>query len=198
MDLHTPIRVIEGTDVDVLSPFPIKYLERLIKWTHQYKSLISHDFTPTDDESLAKVFANHIQNQLSYAVVDKYNKIGLPTDGPIVVGGFFVEDGTPTNLYTHVVSQRRVWGKGLMDEGASLVIKDLFEIYPDLQRLSAYMVSNNRAVINFVEKQGFVRDGLFRDMTIIKGEPKDVAHYGLTRRRYNEIIKPPDNGVEES
>lgn len=197
MDLHTPIRVIEGTNVDVLTPFPISYLERLVKWTHQYKSLISHDYTATDDDSLTELFRNHINNQLSYAVVDKFNKIGLPTDKPIVVGGFFIEQGTPVNYYTHVISQRRIWGKGIMDEGASIVVKDLFEQNPSLQRLSAYMVANNRAVISFIEKQGFRRDGLFRDMTVIKGEPKDVIHYGMTRRQFNEYNKPPVDGVEE-
>lgn len=189
--------VIVGENVDVLSPFPLVYLDRLVKWTHQYKSLITHDFTNTDDDSLRQMFQDHINNQLCYAVVDKHNKIGLPSDGPIVVGGFFIEEGSPVNVYTHVVSQRRVWGKGLMDEAASLVVKNLFERNDELQRISAYMVANNRAVINFIEKQGFNREGTFRDMARIKGQPMDVVHYGMTRRKFNEMTAPPD-GVEET
>jgi len=195
MDLHTPIRVIEGTDVDIISPFPLLYLERLIKWTHQYKSLITHDFTPSDDASLTEGFKDHIENQLSYAVVDKHNKIGLPSDEPIVVGGYFIEASTPVNVYTHVVSQRRCWGKGLMDEAAGMVVKDLFDTQPQLQRISAYMVANNRAVIHFIEKQGFAREGVFRDMAQIKGKLLDVMHYGMTRKKFNSMTPI---GVEEN
>lgn len=187
-------RVLIGTNVDVISPFPLVYIDRLVKWTYQYKSLITDDFLPSDDVTLTNNFTTHIKTQLSYGVVDKHNKIGLDTDGPIVVGGFFVDPGTtPLNVYLHVISQRRAWGKGLMDEGASLVVKDLFDTQPELMRLSAAVISSNRAVSSFVEKQNFRREGIMRDMTRVNGKMRDVVLYGLTRNFYNQVLDTEEN-----
>lgn len=173
--------MLTGEAVDVISPFPPVYMDRLIKWCHQYKSLITCDFGPNNDDDLAELMKLVVENHVTYGVVDKYNTCGIKADGPIVVGFFSVDKVTPINHYLHVISQRRVWGKGLMDEACDMVIKDLFED-PNVLRLSASMVANNKAIISFAERHGFKREGLVRDCIIMKGEPRSVAHYGLLRR----------------
>lgn len=182
--IFTP-RVLTGETVDLISPFPPSYLPRLVKWSHQYKSLITSDFGPQTDDELETTFARTIDTQLTYGVVDKANKIGLPEgSGPIVIGAFMVEETLPTNCYLHVISQRRAWGKGLMDEAAEMVIADLFGERPDLQRLSGYMMAHNRAVQAYTKRHGFRKDGMFKDMLRVDGKSVDVVHMGLTRVDY--------------
>ena len=96
---------------------------------------------------------------------------------------YMVDEVSPVNYHVHTVSQRRAWGKGLMDEGLDLLVEDLFS-NQNLLRLSATMVTNNRAVINFATRHGFKREGIVRDIIICNGEPRDVAYYGLTRKDY--------------
>jgi RimJ/RimL family protein N-acetyltransferase len=178
-------RVITGELVDVISPFPPVYLDRLAKWAYQYRSMITVDSGPQTPDEMKEFMANAVASQISYGVVDKTNIIGLPDpQGPIVIGAFIIECGMPSNAYFHVVSQRRAWGKGLMDEGGHLVIQDMFEQYPELNRLSGYMTASNKAIQSFAKRQGFNRDGYFVDMLTIKGKPADVVHMGLTRAEF--------------
>lgn len=186
MNTITP-NVIIGENVDVLSPFPRIYLDRLVKWMHQYKSLVTNDFVDSSDENIKAILEAFIDESQTFAIVDKHDKIGLNIEGPIVVGAVLVEPGVPINKYLHIVSQRRAWGKNLIDEGASMIVKYMFESEPNLARLSALMLNNNRAVVSFVEKQGFKREGYFKDSTQIKGELRDMVHYGLTRKNFNEM-----------
>lgn len=176
-------RVITGETVDLISPFPLSYLDRLVKWTYQYKSLLTWDYGPQTDQEMHELLHSCIETKRSYGVVDKYNKIGVSTDGPIVIGSFIVDEASPVNCHVHTVSQRRAWGKGLMDEAVDLLVEDLFSD-PALLRISANMVANNRAVISLATRHGFKREGLIRDMIISNGEPRDVAFYGLTKRDY--------------
>jgi RimJ/RimL family protein N-acetyltransferase len=176
-------RVITGETVDLISPFPFSYLDRLVKWSYQYKSLLTWDYGPQTQEEMYQVLSDCIQTSKTYGVVDKYNKIGVTSEGPVVIGAYMVDEVSPVNYHVHTVSQRRAWGKGLMDEGLDLLVEDLFS-NQNLLRLSATMVTNNRAVINFATRHGFKREGIVRDIIICNGEPRDVAYYGLTRKDY--------------
>ena len=182
---HTAIvpRVITGDTVDLISPFPLSYVDRLVKWTYQYRSLLTWDYGPQTDSEMEELLRTCIDTKRTYGVVDKYNKIGVATDGPVVIGYFSADDASPVNCHVHTVSQRRAWGKGLMDEAVDLLVEDLFSD-PALLRITANMVSNNRAVISLATRHGFKREGLIRDMIISNGEPRDVAFYGLTKRDY--------------
>ncbi len=182
-------RVITGDTVDLISPFPPSYMKRLVKWTHEYKSLLTWDFGPQTEDEIGSMLEECIDAKPSFGVVDKYNKIGVKIEGPVVVGSFIVDYASPVNCYIHTVSQRRAWGKGLMDEGVDLLLEDLFSD-PKLLRVSANMISNNRSIINMALRHGFKREGLVRDMITVKGEPRDVAYYGLTKRDWVEIHKP--------
>lgn len=183
-------RVITGDSVDLISPFPPSYLSRLVKWTYQYRSLLSWDYGPQTDEEMEDILTECINQKRTYGVVDKYNKIGVSADGPIVVGAFMIDEASPVNCYVHTVSQRRAWGKGLMDEGVDLLMADLFSD-PKLLRVSANMIANNRAVINLATRHGFKREGLIRDMIVVNGEPRNVAYYGLTRNDYIQNNETP-------
>lgn len=184
-------RVITGDTVDLINPFPISYLDRLVKWTYQYRSLLTWDYGPKTDSEMFDLLKASIETKRTYGVVDKYNKIGVAADGPVVIGYFSVDDASPVNCHVHTVSQRRAWGKGLMDEAVDLLVEDLFSD-PALLRITANMVSNNRAVISLATRHGFKREGLIRDMIICNGEPRDVAFYGLTKRDYinNKQVEP--------
>ena len=178
-------RVITGDSVDLLSPFPPVYIDRLVKWTHQFKSLLSWDLGPQTDEEIKEHIEDTIANRQTFAVIDKYNLIGLPNPtGPIVVGAFILDVASPVNIYMHVVSQRRVWGKGLIDEAVDVLIKDLFDSNEILLRLSATMVKTNRAVVSFAKRHKFKHEGTISDMLLVNGQPVDVVHMGLTRRDY--------------
>ncbi len=188
-------RVITGESVDLISPFPPTYLKRLGKWTHEYKSMLTWDYGPQTEEEIASMLEECIATKPSFGVVDKYNKIGVKSDGPVVVGSFVIDYASPVNCYIHTVSQRRAWGKGLMDEGVDLLLADLFS-NPALLRVSANMISSNRSIISMALRHGFKREGLVRDMIVVKGEPRSVAFYGLTRQDYNNLQPPVATEIE--
>lgn len=179
-------RVITGESVDIISPFPPVYLERLVKWMYQYRSLLTHDDGPQTAEEMAVALSSTIDSQVTYGVVDKHNMIGVNTTGPIVVGAYILDVSMPKNVHIHTVSQRRAWGKGLMDEGLDLVLDDIFQD-PAVLRVTANMLANNRAVVNFAERHGFKREGRIRDAILVKSEPKSILMYGMTRPDYDEL-----------
>lgn len=188
------MRVIQGHTVDLISPFPMSQFPRLMKWTHNFKSLINWDYGPQTDEEMAEVLKAKIASAPSWAIIDKNNVSGYNTTDPIVIGAFMGEVASPVNMYLHVISQRRTWGKGLMDEAGLLLIGDVFAENKDLLRVSAAMVANNRAVRNYAYRLGFRSEGLIRDMVIINGQPRDVIHLGLTRGDYNAAIHSNGTG----
>lgn len=186
------MHVVSGRDVDIISPFPVKELPAVIGWMHCYKSIIMGDEGPQNDEELYQLLVAHVGNHDSWAIVDKANLTkGSKVDVPLV-GIIIFEKTSPYNGYIHVASNRKAWGNklakpGLIEQAGHLVIKDIFDNNPGLNRISIAVEDNNKAAINLAKRVGFKQDGCFKDMVMKNGKPQTAMHFGYLRSDHEQL-----------
>lgn len=178
--------VLEGQDVDVLSPFPTAQWALAARWVHCSRTLMFGDGAPEGEAEVADWLRQHaaLPGVETYGIVDKHDL--TRQQRPSLVGFIFFEPQGPVNAYAHVASSRRAWGSrivqpGLMEQGAELVTQHCFRQHQALQRLSVACFANNFAAQNFAKRMGFRQDGFFRAMASFRGQPMDVAHFGRLR-----------------
>lgn len=181
--------VLEGNDVDVIAPFPVKELPAVAGWMHCYKSIITSDDGPKTDEEMIQVLQAHVDQHHTWGIIDKANLTkSSKVDAPIVGIVMFDKTGL-NNGYIHVASNRRSWGEklvkpGLIEQAGRIIITSLFENDPDLSRISISVESHNKAAINLAKRLGFVQDGFFKDMIVQNGKLRSATHLGLLRSEY--------------
>lgn len=195
-----PFRIIEGVDVDVITPFPNKEIDRAISWAHCYKTYITDDFGPQTDEEFKEYFKQQLSSDsvLTYAIIDKHNRTSRSAEVPLI--GIIVFNLTsPATGYIHVLTSRKAWGtkirqgkiihelsRPMIDEAGELVLKDLFDQL-NLLRVNAYIVKNNTAARALLKRMQFTQDGYFKSGTQVNGQPVDLLHFGLVREDYYAI-----------
>lgn len=186
------MHVVTGRDVDLISPFPIKELAAVIGWTHCYKTIILGDEGPQNDDELYQLLVAHVNNHSSWAIVDKgnltkSNKVDVPLVGIVVF-----EKTSPYNGYVHIASNRKAWGNrmakpGLIEQAGNLVVGNIFEQNPGLNRISIAVEENNKAAISLAKRCGFKQDGCFRDMIMKAGKPVTATHFGYLRSEHGQL-----------
>ncbi len=177
------MRIIQASNVDLIEPFPLAEVQRLVGWLHCYKSAMLADGQPSSNEDMEKYILASMPNSLSFGVIDKNNTLNYKHEAPLI-GVIWADPGfTQQSVYFHFTSTRRAWGSGLMDEAGHQVIKHLFETYP-LSRISAFILNNNKPAKNYLKRLGFKQDGLFPDYVTQNNIPRSMAHFGLTKRAY--------------
>lgn len=182
------MNLISGQDVDIINPFPASMLGQAAQWMHCYKTLIFGDDGPRttqEIENFLKERASH-SYVASWGVVDKNNLTQSKEFEAPLVGIIFFEHVSPTNGYAHLASNRRAWGEklakpGLMDQAGELAIQEVWKHLPTVQRISLTAYANNKAAWNMARRLGFKKDGFFKDMGKLKGQPQDVVHFGRLR-----------------
>jgi RimJ/RimL family protein N-acetyltransferase len=126
-------------------------------------------------------------NTRSFAVVDKNNLTKAKEfDSPLVALITFEKHFGYRNGYVAVASARRAWGEklcqpGLVQQASQLVIDQLFESEPTLNRLSLTTLAANTAAKNLALRLGFRKDGYFVNLAQSKGVGASVIHMGLQR-----------------
>lgn len=174
------MNIIEAQDVDIIEPFPLSEVKRLVGWMHCYKSLITADGFPQTPEDMEAYFLSVIPNIRSWGVIDRDNKLKSKHEAPLI-GFISLEGATVFNAYFHVASTRKAWGSRLIDQAGEAVIKHVFESDPGLLRVSAAILDNNYPAKGLARRLGFAQDGLLKNMVAQAGEPKAIAHFGLLR-----------------
>lgn len=181
------MHILEGTDVDVLTPFPPAYWGHASRWMHRQRTMIFGDGAPEAEPEIAAWLRDRAERPgiETFAVVDKNNLLRLP-EGASLVGVIFFEPAGPQNAYAHVTACRRAWGRrlvqpGLIEQGSELTIQHVFSEHTALQRLSVATFANNHAAQGLARRMGFVQDGYFRAMETYRGRPMDVVHFGRLR-----------------
>ncbi|RYR59111.1 hypothetical protein Ahy_A05g024952 isoform A [Arachis hypogaea] len=69
------------------------------------------------------------------------------------------------------------WGKGIVTHVLKQVVKIVFSMYPQVERLEALTDNENLASQRVLEKAGFQREGVLRNYVYVKGKSRDVAIY---------------------
>jgi RimJ/RimL family protein N-acetyltransferase len=83
---------------------------------------------------------------------------------------------------------RSFWGQGMASEAVGLILQFCFEIL-NLHRVYAVAHSTNIGSTRVLEKNGFVREGIFREAGKIGGRRQDMYSYGLLRPEYKRTAK---------
>lgn len=182
------INILEGQDVDCISPFPQSQLGSAASWMRCYKTLIFGDDGPQTDEDIEEFLRARLPLMRSWAVVDKGNLTGAKRNDVPLVGIIVFEPINKFNGYAHIASSRRAWGEklakpGLIEQGCKLAIADVFQNLPELQRVSVATFAKNAAAKALAQRLGFHKDGYFRAMGRERGVPQDVVHFGLVREQ---------------
>ncbi len=91
------LRIINGKDVDLISPFPMSEIKRLYGWLHCYRTITECDDSPKDVDTYCQLMTEVLSKVVSWGVIDK-NQL--------------------TNIYTNIPRQNRLhiarcaWGIG--------------------------------------------------------------------------------------
>lgn len=175
------MRIIEGSNVDLIQPFPLVEVKRVIGWSHCYRSMVTVDGSPSTPDQLLSYGSFTVLNNPTWAVVDRNNALQYHHEAPLI-GIFWLEPGsTPANTYIHFTSSRKSFGSGLMLEAANLVVPSIFVDFPSLTRISAAVLQKNAPARNFLKAIGFKQDGLFKDFVTQNGAGQKIAHFGYLR-----------------
>lgn len=177
------LRLIEGQDVDLIEPFPLAEVRRLVGWTHCFRTTFIPDGVPKDEKSLIEFYSNSLAAARSWGVIDKNNNLGYRHEAPLI-GCFILEH--PANLsngYLHITSTRKAWGSGLLAEAAKLVIEAAFATEANLLRLSSMIITSNAPAKQFIKSLGFRQDGQLKDYITQNGVPKAISHFGLLKNQ---------------
>jgi RimJ/RimL family protein N-acetyltransferase len=78
------------------------------------------------------------------------------------------------------VLARKYWGAGYMLEAMRAFVAFAFDRL-GVRRLEATVDPRNAASARVVERLGFVKEGLLRERSVMKGEITDSSLYGLLR-----------------
>ncbi len=203
------MKVYPGLDVDLLEPFPITEIHRLVGWLHCYKTIIHSDDSPQTDEELIKYFSSYFQqpNVRSWGLIDKNNKINTHHEAPLVGFGAFEAAGpldTARNGYFHCATTRKAWGAGIIDEAAKVAFEAVFAESPSLLRISSFVINNNYPARKLAQRLGMKIEGVLEDAVLQQGIPKPLTHFGLTRRRWetqkalNDVSNTSTRGMAEA
>ncbi|CAK8544729.1 unnamed protein product [Lathyrus sativus] len=71
------------------------------------------------------------------------------------------------------------WGHGIATKAIKIALSRVFNDFSDLLRLQAFADVDNKASQRVLEKAGFLREGVLRQYTIIKGTVKDLAVFSF-------------------
>ena len=188
------MNILESTNIDLIEPFPASECRRVYNWLHAYKNIVETDLSAKSEGDFEEFLRNLIlvPGVRSFGVIDKFNSVGFKHEAPLV-GMIIYEPSSIWNYYTHVASTRKAWGKGFIDEGLRTTISALFSDTPTLLRVSAIVLSTNGPVKGLVRRLGAKYEGCMKDMVTQGGEPRDLLHFGITRRTW---VQPPEG--EES
>ena len=79
------------------------------------------------------------------------------------------------------------WGKGIMTKVVSNIMLFAFKEM-DLYRIEGRTMVDNLVSQKLLNKVGFKLEGVQKGYRIIRGEPADIALYGITRKEYSGFI----------
>jgi [ribosomal protein S5]-alanine N-acetyltransferase len=83
------------------------------------------------------------------------------------------------------------WGKGIMSEAATEVIKFGFQTL-NLTRIQARTFKENIGSQKVLEKVGMTFEGTLRKSMFLKGKYQDINIYSILKEEYDSLINNPD------
>lgn len=195
------MKIIEGRDVDLITPFPQKELKRIFNWMRCYRTITETTAFPKTEEELAARLGT-MTNLQTFGIIDKNNFLGVRHEVPLI-GIYMFDQDTIVNGNAHVASTRKAWGSRLVDQAGQRLMGYLFETMPTLTRITVSVLSTNAPAKALAKRLGFIYEGCLRDAITVQDHPANMSLFGLTRRDWDEfklgevVIDPVSPGRKE-
>ena len=73
----------------------------------------------------------------------------------------------------------KYWGQGIATKTLKAALSQVFKDLPDLVKLQAFVPVENMASQTVLEKAGFLREGILRKYTYVKGNLRDLVVFSF-------------------
>lgn len=83
---------------------------------------------------------------------------------------------------------RKYWKQGYATEIGAALLQTAFHHF-NLHRIFAQCAPENKAVIRVMQKLGFAREGMLRDVTMVRGKWWSTVVYSMLEQEYTKIAK---------
>ena len=182
--IHKGTKIIE-TERLILRPFKISDAQAMFyNWANddevtEYMTWPTHtDVSVT--QLIVDTWANHSneENYYQWAVVLKEN-------GDEPIGGMSVVEYNDLleNVEIGYCIGKKWWGKGIVTEAFTALIKFFFEEV-GAEKVCARHDVDNPASGKVMQKCGLKFEGVIRRELFVKGKPRNLAHYSILKEEY--------------
>lgn len=169
------MRQIELSDCD----------EKYLSWMNdpEVNRFMETKWSPQTMESIISFVQSQRENDHSvlFAIINKATNAHI---GNIKIG--------PVHPHYHhadasyFIGEKSMWGKGIATEAIYLVCKFGFQEL-NLHRIEAGTYDVAVGSQKALEKNGFTKEGIFRDLAILDGKYINIYRYGLLRDEFQEV-----------
>ena len=144
------------------------------------------DWDPMKDISRAETL---ISNSLKYFDSKEALRYGIELkENKKIIGvcciGEFDETNNKCSVYYQI--NRKEWNKGYATEAVGELVKYAFDSLK-VNRIEAYVTPGNEGSIKVLLKNGFVQEGLMREMEFYKNKYQDGIIMGMITKDWNKI-----------
>ncbi|KAH0748914.1 hypothetical protein KY290_028146 [Solanum tuberosum] len=73
----------------------------------------------------------------------------------------------------------KYWGKGIVTKAVKIAVSNIFEEWPNLERVEAFVDVVNKGSQRVLEKTGFLKEGVLRKFRNIKGSSRDMVIFSF-------------------
>ncbi|KAK4718600.1 hypothetical protein R3W88_016938 [Solanum pinnatisectum] len=73
----------------------------------------------------------------------------------------------------------KYWGKGIVTKAVKIAVSNIFEEWPNLGRVEAFVDVVNKGSQRVLEKAGFLKEGVLRKFRNIKGRSRDMVIFSF-------------------
>jgi RimJ/RimL family protein N-acetyltransferase len=167
------LRAPRRTDVGVLDEAIQETLDELVRWLPWAR--------PGHRRADSRQYIRHARLARSQRVAMEYVLLSAQTGQLLGMASLHRLDWPRRCAGLGYWVRRSAWGQGIATEAGSAVVEQAFHRL-DLHRVEAYVATGNRASQRVVEKLGFTREGIARELEFVNGRYLDHVQYSILRR----------------
>lgn len=167
------LRAPRRTDVTMLDEAIQETLDELVRWLPWAR--------PGHRRSDSRQYIRHARMARSQRVAMEYVMMSAETGKLLGMASLHRLDWPRRCAGLGYWVRRSAWGQGIATEAGAAVVEQAFHRL-DLHRVEAYVATGNRASQCVVEKLGFTREGIARELEFVNGRYLDHVQYSLLRR----------------
>ena len=84
----------------------------------------------------------------------------------------------------------KYWGQGITTKAVKIALSQVFKDLPNLVRLQSFVAVENIASQRILEKAGFLKEGMLRKYTYLKGNLEDLFVYSFLATDSFPVVDP--------